>query len=173
MIVLYIIIFYLFFIIPSYGFYSFYVYVKNTTPEVLRLPNGAQVQPNEQGIFDSFPVSKVHSLQQKISVKGQIYVENRPEKNCSVNFKTYTNLDSHFIDNYGEVKSRRFLTFILVSEKKGHLTCNPIAAEVYPYGNTMMDKGKKVTIKHAKKAHIKSQKTILELKKEKKQKKAS
>jgi hypothetical protein len=158
MIVFYIIIFHLFFTIPSYAFETFYVYVKNTTPEILLLSNGTSVLNNSQAIFESFPIPSETQSQQKIMVKGTIYAKFNPAKQCSVNFKTYTNLDSFHVDHRGDLKVQRFLTFIIVSEKNNQLICEPIAAEVS--GNTMLPYGMIKTIKKAKQDNKKAEQLL-------------
>src|SRR6478752_444488 len=131
--ILYLILFYFIITIPSYGSSAFYVYVKNLTPHVLNFKNslGGSVRPNEQAIFEAFSCTYVSSFIHKLTVKGEIYVKNKPAQNCHVNFKTYTTLDAEMTDNEGIYRMIRFETFILVREKNGRLICTPVAAEVY------------------------------------------
>lgn len=154
---------YLLFIIPSYGFDSFYVYVKNTTPHTLVLPHGAQVHPNAQAIFHSYHNSDIHGQQHNVTVTGRIYVKHKSAHACHVNFKTYGNFDTFVRDRANQsytnqTFTERFATFIVVSEKDHRLICNPVAAEVSPHGHTMMPNGEQLTIKQAKKARKKFEK---------------
>lgn len=151
---LYLMPFYFVLTVPSYGFDSFYVYVKNTTPHVLKLPTGGSVRPNEQGIFESFGVTEPSTHIHKITVKGSIHVKNKPAQKCHVNFKTYTTLNSEMTDQAGKYRHGKLATFILVSEKDGHLICNPVAAEVSK-GNSMIPNGNIVPLEKAKKSHKK------------------
>lgn len=152
------------FIFPSYGFDSFYVYVKNTTPHTLVLPHGGRVLPNAQAIFESFPTHDINGSQYDVEVQGRIYVKGKNEKSCHVNFETYANFDTFVRDQHGQhgqpgqCYTKRFATFIIVSENGHHLICNPVAAQISPHGSSMMPNGEQLTIKKAKKARKKFEK---------------
>jgi hypothetical protein len=155
--IVYLIIFYFILTIPSYGSDIFYVYIKNITPHTLNFKTslGGSVLPHQQAIFEAFSCTYVSPFIHKLTVKGEISVKNNPSQKCHVNFKTYTQLDAEMTDKEGTYRMINFATFILVTEKNGHLMCTPVAAEVYPASNEMLANGKIVPLESAKKKHKK------------------
>ena len=124
----------------SMAFVNFYIYIKNETDQTIIVNKDLEIRPHRQDILQSFIVSENQFLQEKLHLKGSIHLKKPSSPLCQYDFNTYTILDS---------EEQEFKTFLIVQKTGNKYTCEPVAAEVFPQGNSIKKNGVRLSISEA------------------------